>query len=121
MIKKGLIAMVAVVAAVGLVFAAYSDNLQENSEDSVIVQQPENDNSSDNGSTNSALISQDKAKQIAARYIEESGATVGTPKLVTSGDKKIYLVPVVKNGETIGEIEIDAETGKNLGGSGGAP
>ncbi len=121
MIKKGLIALVAVVAAVGLVFAAYGDSQDQTSNNSSSVQQPENNNSTEDNSSHSTMISQAKAKQIAQKYIEESGASAGTPKLVTSGDKKIYLVPVISNGETVGEIEIDAETGKNLGGSGGAP
>jgi uncharacterized membrane protein YkoI len=58
---------------------------------------------------------------MAEKYIEEPGATAGTPELVKSKDKQIYLVPVIHNGKQVGEIEIDAVTGENLGGSGGAP
>jgi uncharacterized membrane protein YkoI len=121
MIKKGLIALVAIVAAVGLVFAAYGDSENQTSNGSGSVQQPENDNSSEKTSTNSTIISATKAKQMAEKYIEEPGATAGTPELVKSKDKQIYLVPVIHNGKQVGEIEIDAVTGENLGGSGGAP
>lgn len=121
MIKKGLIALVAVVAAVGLVFAAYGDTPQENNNDTGSVQQPTSDNSSEKTSNDSAIISKAKAKQIAQKYVEEPGLTAGTPQLVKSKNKQIYLVPVIDDGKQVGEIEIDALTGKNLGGSGGAP
>lgn len=121
MMKKGIIALVAIVAAVGLVFAAYSDSENETSNDSASIQQPDNDHSSEKNSTDTTLISAAKAKKIAGKYIEEPGATAGTPELVTSGEKKIYIVPVMYNGEQVGEFEIDAVTGENLGGSGGAP
>jgi uncharacterized membrane protein YkoI len=121
MIKKGIIALVAIVAAVGLVFAAYGDAENETSNDSKTIQQPEDDNSSENTSTDTTIIPASQAKKLAGKYIEEPGATAGTPELVTSGDRKIYLVPVIYNGEPVGEIEIDAVTGENLGGAGGAP
>ena len=66
-------------------------------------------------------ISTSEAKTIAQKYILQDGATAGTPKLITSNGKKIYLVPVMMNGNQVGEIYIDAQTGKNLGGAGGAP
>jgi hypothetical protein len=33
----------------------------------------------------------------------------------------VYIVPVIDNGTTVGEITIDAITGENLGGAGGSP
>ena len=66
-------------------------------------------------------ISYSEAKSIASKYILQEGATAGTPKLTTYGGTKAYLVPVMMNGEQVGEIYIDAQTGKNLGGAGGAP
>ncbi|AUB55401.1 MULTISPECIES: PepSY domain-containing protein [Methanobacterium] len=66
-------------------------------------------------------ISTSEAKTIAQKYILQDGATAGTPKLITSDGKKIYLVPVLMNGNQVGEIYIDPETGANLGGAGGAP
>jgi uncharacterized membrane protein YkoI len=66
-------------------------------------------------------ISTSEAKTIAQKYILQDGATAGTPKLITSNGKKIYLVPVMMNGNQVGEIYIDPETGANLGGAGGAP
>ena len=66
-------------------------------------------------------ISTSEAKTIAQKYILQDGATAGTPKLITSNGKKIYLVPVMMNGKQVGEIYIDPQTGANLGGAGGAP
>lgn len=66
-------------------------------------------------------ISYSEAKAIAQQSIEQDGATAGTPRLITSGGKQIYLVPVVLNGNQVGSIYVDAQTGENLGGEGGAP
>lgn len=76
--------------------------------------------SSDNGGTD-VQISSSKAKSIAEGYIEQEGATAGTPKLKTIDGKKIYVVPIEMNGSSVGEIYIDPKTGENLGGAGGAP
>jgi uncharacterized membrane protein YkoI len=66
-------------------------------------------------------ISITKAKSIAQNYIEQPGAAAGTPKLQTMNGTKVYIVPVIYKGEQAGEIWIDAKTGKNVGGAGGAP
>jgi hypothetical protein len=34
---------------------------------------------------------------------------------------KVYIVPVIYGGKQAGEIWINAQTGKNIGGAGGAP
>ena len=65
------------------------------------------------------MISAQEAQNIALQYIEEPNATAGTPRLVDEDGKKIYIVPVIMNGDTVGQIEIDAYTGKNVGGAGG--
>lgn len=65
------------------------------------------------------VISKEEAKKIAQKYIEEPGAVAGEPVLVTMDKKLTYIVPVLLNGEKVGEIYIDARTGKNLGGAGG--
>ncbi len=64
-------------------------------------------------------ISMTKAKSIAQKYIEQPGATAGTPKLQKINGKQVYVVPVIYNGQRAGEIWIDAQTGKNIGGAGG--
>jgi hypothetical protein len=71
------------------------------------------------GSDTTVKISSSEAKTIASKYILQDGATAGTPKLTTYGGTKAYLVPVMMNGEQVGEIYIDAQTGENLGGAGG--
>lgn len=66
-------------------------------------------------------ISSSEAKAIAQQSIVQEGASAGTPKLITSNGKQIYLVPVILNGNQVGEIYVDSQTGENLGGAGGAP
>lgn len=81
-----------------------------------------NEASQSNASENSSgqnMISAQEAQNIALQYIEEPNATAGTPRLVDEDGKKIYVVPVLMNGSTVGQIEIDAYTGKNVGGAGG--
>ncbi len=81
-----------------------------------------NETSQSNASQNSSgqnMISAQEAQNIALQYIEEPNATAGTPRLVDEDGKKIYIVPVIMNGDTVGQIEIDAYTGKNVGGAGG--
>ncbi|MGZ7070695.1 MAG: PepSY domain-containing protein, partial [Methanobacterium sp.] len=66
-------------------------------------------------------ISAVEAKKIAANYVKEPGASTEAPTLSIQDSKLVYTVPVVCNGTNVGEIYIDAQTGKNLGGVGGAP
>jgi hypothetical protein len=66
-------------------------------------------------------ITATQAQQLANKYIEQAGATSGTPQLTTVNGKPVYIVPIIYNGNTVGQIEIDATTGQNLGGAGGAP
>jgi len=65
------------------------------------------------------IISKEEAKRIAQQYIEEPGAVAGEPVLVNYNGKLVYIVPILLNGERVGEIYIDAKTGQNLGGAGG--
>lgn len=66
-------------------------------------------------------ISEKKAKSIAQKSIEQPGAEAGTPQLKTMNGVKTYVVPIIDNGKQTGEIWIDAQTGKVIGGAGGAP
>jgi len=61
------------------------------------------------------------AQAIARKYIEEPGAVAGKPETYDIGGKTTYVVPVLIKGKTVGEIDIDPKTGKNVGGAGGAP
>ena len=65
------------------------------------------------------IISPTQAQKIAAKFIEQSGATPGTPDLVSKGGKKVYVVPVMLNNNNVGEIDLNAQDGSNLGGAGG--
>jgi len=77
-----------------------------------------NINSESNGGYS---VSPSEAQNIAQQYVEEEGATTGTPHLVTIAGKPVYVVPIEKDGKIIGEIHIDPKTGENIGGAGGAP
>ena len=55
------------------------------------------------------------------KYIKQPGATAGTPELVKQDNKKVYIVPVIYQSRNVGEIDLDAYNGKNIGGAGGAP
>jgi uncharacterized membrane protein YkoI len=77
--------------------------------------------SSSSSSSSNVKVSASEAKSIASKYILQQGATAGTPKLITSNGKQVYLVPIIMNGGQVGEIYIDPNTGANLGGAGGAP
>lgn len=67
------------------------------------------------------VLSISKVKLLAKKFIKQHGASPGTPKLVKYSARKVYVVPVIQNKIKVGEIDIDAITGKNLGGAGGAP
>ncbi len=121
MIKKSIIAVVAIVAAAVIIFAAAGGAGNNNSSDQQKqLSASDNSGTSDNNSSQT-LISSEEAKQIAQKYIEEPGATAGTPALNKTDGQYVYTVPVMLNGTNVGEIDIDAQTGKNLGGAGGAP
>ncbi|HML05612.1 MAG TPA: PepSY domain-containing protein [Methanobacterium sp.] len=127
MIKKSIIAMAAIIAVVGIVFAAGGAGHSNSTNSNDLEKQQNNgSNSNTNKSTNTSVttstaISATKAKEIAQKYIDQPGATAGTPELTKMDGKKVYIVPVIDNGQRVGEIDIDAQTGENLGGAGGAP
>lgn len=79
--------------------------------------------SSGQGSTGgSPMITSSQARNIAQNnYILQEGAVAGTPRQTTYGGRQAYMVPVMMSGAQVGEIYIDAYTGKSLGGAGGAP
>jgi uncharacterized membrane protein YkoI len=66
-----------------------------------------------------SIISPADAEKIATQYIEQPGASTGKPRLVDQDGKKVYIVPVIKNAKDVGEIDLDAHRGSNLGGAGG--
>jgi uncharacterized membrane protein YkoI len=69
----------------------------------------------------SVKITAAEAKALAQKSIEQPGAQAGTPKLVTLNNTLTYVVPIILNNQQVGEIEIDPQTGKIIGGAGGAP
>jgi uncharacterized membrane protein YkoI len=130
MIKKIILALLVVVAVSGLVYATYGNSGNSNNTTNITTQgtqqtqinnTTQNSNSDKSTQTTTKIISSAQAMKIANGYIEVSNATAGTPSLVTEDNKQVYIVPVIENGNTVGEIDIDAQTGKNLGGAGGSP
>jgi uncharacterized protein YxeA len=139
MIKKAVIALIVILAIVGLAFASNNINtknttnaipttntthLTTNTTHSMSPMKQTNfivtKNTTQNNNTQ-INISLAEARNIAATYIQVSGAVAGMPTLVYQSNKLVYIVPVMENGTNVGEIDIDAQTGHNLGGAGGAP
>ena len=125
MIKKTLITVVVIVAILGIVFAAYGNNNTKNSTNTSNSTNPQKVidkvNNTTNNNNSQTTITPAEAQKIAKTFIKVSGATAGTPKLVNQEGALMYIVPVINNNTVVGEIDIDAKTGKNLGGAGGAP
>jgi hypothetical protein len=134
MMKKIVVTVVVIVAIIGIAFAAYSNSNSKNptttntnnttsgtSNVNVINTTPTNTSTATTNNTQSN-ISPTEAQKLATKYIETSGVTAGTPKLISQGNTQVYVVPLIdENGSTVGEIDINAKNGKNLGGAGGAP
>lgn len=139
MIKKAIIALIFILAIVGLAFAANSMNTKNSTNTINSTINKTNKTNSTNPfkqinvtvTKNTSLTSQKnkplntispaEARNIADTYIQVSGAVAGTPKLVYQSNKLVYIVPVMENGTNVGEIDIDAQNGHNIGGAGGAP
>jgi len=132
MIKKAIIALIVILAIVGLAFAAnnintknstYTTNSTTNTTNSTNPIKQINvtvtkDTSLTSQKNNTLFkISPAEAQNIADTYIQVSGAIAGTPKLVYQSNKLVYIVPVMENGTNVGEIDIDAQNGHNLGGA----
>jgi len=125
MIKKStrLLALVAmmltVLAVVALALAAFGSSENDLKPEKENMSTEDTNNTTVANKTNEVKITPAKAQQIAEKFIEESGATAGIPTLDEIDGEMIYTVPVVINGTTVGEININAMTGENMGGAGG--
>jgi uncharacterized membrane protein YkoI len=123
MIKKIIVALVVVVAVCGLVFATIGNTNNKNTANNSSSPEQKQIQSNNNKTVNNTQtkISSAEAQKIASKYIQVSTATAGIPKLVNQDSNLVYIIPIIDNGSTVGEITIDAQTGKNLGGAGGSP
>ena len=145
MVKTKILISIIIVALIGVAAAGYQINstkapglwqptttseeksTDQSSQQSVQTQSGTQSGTTSGGSQSTSQgsikvkITPTQAKSIAQKSIEQPGATAGTPKLKTINGTKIYIVPVIYNGKTAGEIWIDAQTGENIGGAGGAP
>ena len=65
------------------------------------------------------MINEEKAQEIASEYIEQPGASAGTPILKEiENNLFVYIVPILIDEDVRGEIHIHSKTGENLGGAG---
>jgi len=137
MIGKSIIAIILVAALIGIGYAAHASAQDNNNINNQTPAQnitnnntttPNNTtttttvatNNSQNTESSQNLISSAEAQSIAQTYIIQPNAQAGTPILKEINGEQIYTVPVILNGNNVGEIDIDAQTGKNVGGAGGA-
>ena len=127
MIKKALIALIVILTAATLVFATSGNTSQNNPTNPNINQSTDQQNqvnSSDNGGSISDTSNQvvtTSPQEIAQKYIKDPNASTGKPIISKINGNYYYAVPVKINKNTVGEIDIDPKTGKNVGGAGGAP
>jgi hypothetical protein len=139
MIKKAVIVLIVILAIVGLAFASNNINTKNTTNTIPTTNTTHSTtnithlaspvkqtnfiatNNTSHNNTSQINISIAEARNIAATYIQVSGAVAGIPTLVYQSNKLVYIVPVMENGTNVGEIDIDAQTGHNLGGAGGAP
>ncbi|MDD3984921.1 MAG: peptidase propeptide domain-containing protein [Methanobacterium sp.] len=69
--------------------------------------------SGQSGSGVNVKVSPTEAQTIAQDHNLQTNTITGTPKLVTVDGKQLYYVPIFdKNNNQIGEIYVDAQTGK---------
>jgi hypothetical protein len=95
--------------------------LQYNSTDSTPLASDSSNVNQNVGDVQKNSITSAEAKAIAQKHIEEPNASVGEVETVNVQGKETKVVPVIDNGERVGEISIDSETGIVSGGAGGAP
>jgi hypothetical protein len=112
MIKKAVIALIVILAIVGLAFASNNINTKNttnaipttNTTHSMSPMKQTNfivtKNTTQNNNTQ-INISLAEARNIAATYIQVSGAVAGMPTLVYQSNKLVYIVPVMENGKQI--------------------
>ena len=134
MIGKSIITIILVAAIVGIGYAAHvsahdnnnntnqtsAQNLPNNIKNTTTSTPNTTTNNTQNTGSGQDLISAADAQSIAQTYIIQPNAKAGTPILKEIDGEQIYTVPVILNGNNVGEIDIDAQTGKNVGGAGGA-
>jgi uncharacterized membrane protein YkoI len=79
--------------------------------------------SGQNGNGGDGVKSPDEIKKmmIQNNVIQDSTASAGTPVLTTLDGKQVYNVPILINNNQVGEVVVDAHTGKIIEGAGGAP
>lgn len=126
MLNKSILAILAIVIVAVIGAGIYAGSMQvkpaSQTGNTDVITITSNNNSEINNTENKTdrtMISASEAQIIAQTYIEEPNATAGIPRLVEIEGQSIYVVPILIEGDVVGQIEIDAYTGKNVGGAGG--
>ncbi len=109
--NKSLISFVAIIVLIVGISGCVEDTQSSTNDNNQTMQ---NSSGNSNSSAADVKITSQEAKNIAKKYINKTGATPGDPLLKTDGDK-VYIVPIVTNGNQAGEILIDAQTGEYKG------
>jgi len=112
----GLIAVLVVITGISGCVNNNQTNNTTNTSNQTVQQNTTGNNTYNSTGTN---VTAEEAKNIAKKYIEQPGATAGDPTLVNTDGTPTYIVPVMLNGSQVGEIIIDAQTGKFIDGAGG--
>ncbi|MBU4534805.1 MAG: PepSY domain-containing protein [Euryarchaeota archaeon] len=144
MINSKILVSIAIVLIIGVAAAGYQisqtpdlwqvtdlnnpDPVQQDADVSVTTGDADGSSGSSSGSSGgsssgssggSNVMSASQARSIAQNnYILEDGAVAGNPTLTTMAGRPVYVVPVMVGSNRVGEIHIDAVTGKNVGGAG---
>lgn len=111
--NKSLIGIMAIIVLIIGISGCVEDTQSSTNDTNQTIQ---NTSGNSNSSAADVKITPQEAKNIAKKYINQTGATPGDPMLKTEGNK-VYIVPIIINGNPAGEIIIDANTGENLGGT----
>ena len=121
MVLVGVMLTVVTVVALALVASGIpeDDSKQLKKEELAAMDTNNTTNSSNKTKNIKNIISPAEAQEIAEKFIKEPGATPGIPKWDEEDGEMVYIVPVVINGTSVGEITINALTGENMGGAGG--
>jgi uncharacterized membrane protein YkoI len=116
--NKSVIGLIAVlIVLVSISGCITNDQTNNTNTDNQTVQQDTTGNTTSNST--GANVSAADAKKIAKKYIQQPGATAGEPTLINTDGKSTYMVPVMLNGNQIGEVIVDAQTGEFVDGAGG--
>jgi uncharacterized membrane protein YkoI len=114
--NKSVIGLIAVLIVLVSISGCITNDQTSNTDNQTVQQNTTGNTTSNSADTN---VSAADAKKIAKKYIQQPDATAGEPTLINTDGKSTYMVPVMLNGNQIGEVIVDAQTGEFVDGAGG--